>query len=121
MRLRGELSKAMFDVYVWTRLACNAYGIAQISLEDIANDALTGDKNYANKILIELRRKKLIWYADRQGRRGSFEIHHDKFPMLNGQIKSLNKFFPTIPNFLRLHGYTICLLHLWQPTPAICG
>ncbi len=93
MRLRGELSRAEFDVYVWTRLACNAYGIAQTSLEDVANDVLSGSKNYANKILSELRRKKLICYADRQGRRGSFEIHHGDFLILGGKIKTLDKYF----------------------------
>ncbi len=95
MRLRGELSRAEFDVYVWTRLTCNAYGIAQISLEDIANDVLSGSKNYANKVLLELRRKKLIWYADRQGRKGSFEIHHGDFLTLDRQIKTLDKYFGT--------------------------
>ncbi|MDP3948612.1 MAG: hypothetical protein Q8Q17_01535 [bacterium] len=96
MRLRGELSKAEFDVYVWTRLACSAYGIVQTSLEDIMNDALSGcTKNYANKILLGLRSKKLVWYEERQGRRGSFEIHHGDFLTLDGQIKTLDKYFGT--------------------------
>lgn len=98
MLIRGEINSTELAVYSWTRIRCDGLGICRISLEDIKNDALGGkvSVNYVNKILLFLRTKKLIWYEDRQGCRGSFEIHHNDFITLNGSIKKIDKYFDEV-------------------------
>ena len=70
------LSRHERDVYVWIRMIANPYGIATIDLESLAADCFGRvDKNYANKIILSLKRKRYIFYKQRSGSRGSFEVH----------------------------------------------
>lgn len=65
------------DVYLWMRVNANPYGIAIMTLEGIAEDVLGSSKkkNYANRILLSLKSKRWVYYEQRSGQRGSFEVH----------------------------------------------
>ena len=70
---------------VWLRMLASPYGIAVADLDSLANDCFSrgAGKNYANKILLSLKRKRYIYYEERSGRRGSFEVHLDWWPLPN--------------------------------------
>ena len=91
----GKISRPERNLLTWLRVIGNPYGIAEVSLEGLANDTYnnSADKNYINKTLLSLKRKRYIWYQDRAGRRGSFEVHLDDWPMKNGEIKILDCYF----------------------------
>ena len=73
----GVINRAELNVYLWMRINANPYGIAYMSLETVAEDVLGSSKkkNYANKTLLSLKSKKYIFYEQRSGRRGTFEVH----------------------------------------------
>lgn len=80
--------------YLHLRLDCDPYGKCKTSISDIKNDILHWvSHNYVNKILLSLRKKKLIWFKNRQGVRGSFEVHFSDFILPNKTIKTLDKYF----------------------------
>lgn len=89
------ITRHEYLVYLHLRLSCNPYGTATTSINDINNDIFGGkvSNNYVNKILLSLRSKKLIWYKDRQGVRGSFEVQFGDFILPTEQIKTLGKYF----------------------------
>lgn len=89
------ISRNEYFLYLHLRLNCSPYGIAITSISDINNDVFGGDvtDNYVNKLLLSLRSKKLVWYQDRQGSRGSFEVHFGDFIMPNEVIRSLDRYF----------------------------
>lgn len=73
----GLINRAELNAYLWMRINANPYGIAYMSLETVAEDVLGSSKkkNYANKTLLSLKSKKYIFYEQRSGRRGTFEVH----------------------------------------------
>jgi len=77
------ISKQEREMLVWLRMLASPYGIAVADLDSLANDCFSkgAGKNYANKILLSLKRKRYIYYEERSGRRGSFEIHLDHWPL----------------------------------------
>jgi len=92
---KKTISRNEYFTYLHLRLNCNPYGIAVTSISDINNDVFGGKvtDNYINKLLLSLRSKRLIWYKDRQGSRGSFEVHFGDFIMPNDIIRTLDKYF----------------------------
>ncbi|OGC50841.1 hypothetical protein A2716_02295 [candidate division WWE3 bacterium RIFCSPHIGHO2_01_FULL_40_23] len=50
-------------------------------------------KNYVNKILLSLKSKRLLFYMDRTGRSGSFEVHFPDFIDPNKKITSIEHLF----------------------------
>lgn len=94
----GYITPNEFHVYCYIRISGNPYGMASIGLDDIANCISRGKKvsiNYCNKILLSLKSKRYIYYQDRTGRRGSFEIHLGNWMLPNKKIKMLDNFFET--------------------------
>lgn len=92
----GYITPNEFYVYCYIRISGNPYGIASIGLDDIANCISRGKKisiNYCNKILLSLKSKRYIYYQDRTGRRGSFEIHLGNWMLPNKKIKTLDNLF----------------------------
>ena len=92
---KRKINRNEYFTYLHLRLNCSPYGIAVTSISDINNDVFSGDvtDNYVNKLLLSLRSKKLIWYDNRQGSRGSFEVHFGDFIMPNEIIRTLDKYF----------------------------
>lgn len=82
------------ELYVWMRLHTNMFGIAAISTYEIL-DNLPHFKSvdYITKRLRSLRKKKYIYYEDRQGCRGSFEVYFGNWLLKGGVVKQLDKFF----------------------------
>lgn len=80
-----RITKPERQMLEWLRQLANPYGIAVVDLGSLANDCLSRgvDKNYANKVLLSLKRKRYIYYEERSGRRGSFEVHQDWWPLPN--------------------------------------
>lgn len=93
----GLIKRDELIIYFWLRLNANPYGISTTSFSDIANDVLKSKKqiNYSNKLLISLKKKRYLYYAERTGRRGSFEVHFGDFILPTKKITSLDKFFDT--------------------------
>ena len=92
---KKTISRNEYFIYLHLRLSCSPYGIAVTSISDINNDVFGGkvSDNYVNKLLLSLRSKKLIWYQDRQGSRGSFEVNFGDFILPSKVIKTLDKYF----------------------------
>jgi hypothetical protein len=82
------------ELYVWIRLHANMFGIAIINTYAIGDDLPHfKSSDYITKILRSLREKKYIFYYDRQGHRGSFEVHFGDWLLKGGKVKQLDKFF----------------------------
>ena len=96
----GEINRAEFFVYCYLRIQCNPYGICTTHMEAIRNDVFGKEggkksvsKNYVNKILLSLKSKRLLFYLDRTGRSGSFEVHFPDFIDPNKKITSIEHLF----------------------------
>lgn len=91
----GRINRAELNAYLWMRINANPYGIAYMSLETVAEDVFGSSKkkNYANKVLLSLKAKSLIFYEQRSGRRGTFEVHFDNWLTPGGGIKTLKPLF----------------------------
>lgn len=97
----GLLSRSELFIYLWLRINANPYGIASISFENIADDVLGSSKkkNNANRLLLSLKEKRFIYYEQRAGRRGSFEVHFGDWPLPREnksdslKVKNLDKYF----------------------------
>lgn len=96
-----RISKSERQMIEWLRQLANPYGIAVVDLPSLAIDCLPNGSstNYANKLLLSLKRKRYIYYQERNGRRGSFEVHVDLVLLPNKEkrnpppIKTLSRFF----------------------------
>lgn len=88
----GTITPTEFMLLAWLRAKGNPYGITDTSMEDIAHD-LELKKSYVNKLLLHLKSCRLIFYKDRKGKRGSFQIHHGYWRLPNKGIKSIAPFF----------------------------
>ncbi len=91
----GGINRNEYTLYLHLRLTCNAYGICTTNLETIKSDLFPKLKgvNYIEKLVLSLKRKRLIWFKDRRGCRGSFEIHFGDFILPDKKIKKLDKYF----------------------------
>lgn len=91
----GKITIPERNLWLWLRVCGSPYGIATISMETLAKEAFNQpvQKNYINKILISLKSKRYVWYSDRTGRRGSFEVHMGDWILPSKQIKTLDKYF----------------------------
>ena len=90
----GVISGNEFLLYSWLRANLKPYGVTTISLSSLKDDIFKAvSENYINKLLHSLRSKRYIYYQDRQGRRGSFEVHMGELKLPSGQIRTLDKFF----------------------------
>ncbi len=91
----GKITKPERNLLLWLRLSGSPYGIATVTMDGLANDAfnITVDKSYINKLLLSLKSKRYVWYSDRTGRRGSFEVHMGDWILPSKHIKQLDRFF----------------------------
>lgn len=91
----GKITIPERNLWLWLRVCGSPYGIATVSLETLAKETFNKpvDKNYINKLLLSLKSKKYVWYSDRTGRRGSFELHMGDWILPSKYIKTLDKYF----------------------------
>lgn len=93
--LNGRMSGAEFFAYAWIRGKGNPYGVAQVSIgEIVAVYPHRVSPNHIYKLVRALRTKKYIYYPDRAGRRGAFEVHMGDWLLPDkGGVKTLDRFF----------------------------
>lgn len=83
------------EMWVLIRLWINANprtGRAMVSYESVSKDFQSRySKNVINKLMLELKRKKLIGFPRQQGRRGSFFVDIQNYPLSTGGFKDIEK------------------------------
>lgn len=90
----GKISLNEWILYTWIRTNANPYGIASANISALRTDVFPKvTENYVNQLLLSLRDKKYLYFASRQGHRGSFEVHFGDWLLPAGRIKRLNTFF----------------------------
>jgi hypothetical protein len=91
----GLISTPERNLLYVLRAQGNPYGFCSVDMGILARDAFNTsvDKNYINKLLLSLRSKRYIWYKNRKGRRGSFQVHLDLWLLKEGNLKTLDKHF----------------------------
>ena len=90
----GKLTYRQYELYIWIRLQADMLGSATVSTGGLLAE-LPHFKSEDNisKFLRELRGLKYLYYAPRQGHRGTFVIEFGDWMLKGGKIKSLDKFF----------------------------
>ena len=78
-------------VLIWLWIDANPRtGQAIVSYEGLSKDLKCRySKNQINKFMLELKRKKLIWFPSQQGRKGSFHVDIRNYPLSTGGFKEL--------------------------------
>lgn len=90
----GKLTPNEWKLYSWLRQNMNPYGITTTGVSSIQDDIFNGvSKNYIEKLLLSLRRKRYLHFDNRQGRRGSFEVRFGDLITPNGVIVSIAHYF----------------------------
>ena len=114
------LKRREYQVYMYLRHNCTPYGIATTSTANLINDVFGGkvDDSYISKLLLSLRSKKLIWYPNRQGVKGSFDVHFGDFIIPTGKITSLDSHFN--PDKVRSEADTTTLVRS-EVTPEVAN
>ena len=95
----GKITIPERNLLLWLRVNGSPYGIAIVDMATYANETFNSpvDKNYINKILLSLKSKRYIWYMDRAGRRGSFDVHMGDWILPSKHLKTLNTHFGDTP------------------------
>lgn len=90
----GKLTPNEWKLCMWLRLNMNPYGITSTGVSAIQDDIFVGvSKNYIEKLLLSLRSKRYLYFEDRQGRRGSFEVRFGELITPDGTILSIKHYF----------------------------
>ena len=84
-----------FIVLVWLWFGANPKtGRINVSYESLSKDFQKRySKNQINKIMLGLKRKKLIWYPRQQGRRSSFNVDIQNYPLSKGKHRDITELF----------------------------
>lgn len=91
-----KLIRSEFWLYVWIRLNANLFGRATVTIAGLRDDVFPhlkgkAGENTVTKYLTSLKRKKYLYYPDRQGRRGSFEVQLNDWLGKGGVVFTLDK------------------------------
>lgn len=91
----GKLTIPERNLLAWIRQIADMRGVAHCTMEGLANEAFNCkvDKSYINRLIRSLKRKRYLWYQDRNGRRGSFEVHLPDWFLSDGKIKKIDHLF----------------------------
>jgi hypothetical protein len=95
----GKLSNPERNLLFFLRSKGNPFGYCSVEMGALAIDAFNSpvDKSYINKLLLSLRSKRYIWYENRKGHRGSFQVHLDLWLMKDGGLRMLDQYFSQTP------------------------
>lgn len=88
----GYLRFEEYSVLVWLWINANPRnGRAQVSYAGLAKDFKDKySKNMVNRLMLNLKRKKWIWFAGQQGRRSSFNVDIGSYPLSDGTFKDID-------------------------------
>lgn len=80
-------------VLIWLWINANPkIGRVMVSYDGLSKDFQSRySKNHINKIMLALKRKKLMGFARQQGRRGSFLVDIQHYPLSSGGFKKLGE------------------------------
>jgi hypothetical protein len=80
-----------YSVLVWLWINANPKnGKAHVSYAGLSKDFKEKySKNHINRLMLNLKRKKWIWFAVQQGRRSSFHVDIASYPLSNGTFTDL--------------------------------
>ncbi|NQV88545.1 MAG: hypothetical protein HQ402_03255 [Parcubacteria group bacterium] len=87
----GYLSFEEYSVLVWLWITANPrMGKAHVSYAGLSKDFKEKySKNHINRLMLNLKRKKWVWFAVQQGRRSSFHVDIASYPLSNGGFVDL--------------------------------
>lgn len=87
----GLLRFEEYAILVWLWLNANPRsGRAHVSYAGLSKDFKEKySKNTVNKIMLELKRKKWVWFTKQQGRRSSFNVDISSYPLSDGTFKDI--------------------------------
>ena len=87
----GYLSFEEYSVLVWLWINANPrIGKAHVSYAGLSKDFKEKySKNHINRLMLNLKRKKWIWFPVQQGRRSSFHVDIANYPLSNGGFVDL--------------------------------
>ncbi len=91
--LRGALRLDELVLLVWLWLEANPYNASvSVSYDGLVKD-LSGKytKNHINKLLLALKQKKYVSFPKQQGRRSSFQVTLNRYPLTNGLYSNIQK------------------------------
>ncbi len=89
----GYLKFEEYSVLVWLWINANPrIGKAHVSYAGLSKDFKEKySKNHINRLMLNLKRKKWIWFPGQQGRRSSFHVDISNYPLSNGGFVELEK------------------------------
>ena len=87
----GYLRFEEYSVLVWLWINANPRnGKAHVSYTGLSKDFKEKySKNHINRLMLNLKRKKWIWFVGQQGRRSSFHVDIASYPLSNGGFTDL--------------------------------
>ena len=87
----GYLSFEEYSVLVWLWINANPrIGKAHVSYAGLSKDFKEKySKNHINRLMLNLKRKKWVWFPVQQGRRSSFHVDIANYPLSNGGFVDL--------------------------------
>ena len=87
----GYLRFEEYSVLVWLWINANPRtGRAHVSYAGLSKDFKEKySKNHINRLMLNLKRKKWVWFAGQQGRRSSFHVDIANYPLSNGGFVDL--------------------------------
>lgn len=101
--LNGKILFEEMVTLIWLQLRANPNrGKCKVSYDELAKDLhglvknrkKDNRKNFINKIMLALKRKKYIHYTSQQGRRSSFEVLLGNYPLSCGNFTNIENVFP---------------------------
>ena len=87
----GYLKFEEYSILVWLWINANPRnGKAHVSYAGLSKDFKDKyKKNHINRLMLNLKRKKWVWFAVQQGRRSSFHVDIANYPLSNGTFTNL--------------------------------
>jgi hypothetical protein len=90
----GYLRFEEYSVLVWLWINANPRnGKAHVSYAGLSKDFKEKySKNHINRLMLNLKRKKWVWFTGQQGRRSSFHVDIANYPLSNGTFTNLEHY-----------------------------
>lgn len=87
----GYLRFEEYSVLIWLWINANPRnGKAHVSYAGLSKDFKEKySKNHINRLMLNLKRKRWIWFIGQQGRRSSFHVDIANYPLSNGTFTDL--------------------------------
>lgn len=85
------ITPSEYCLLCWMRNNANVYGIFRSTIGSLSETLFKGSykKNSVYKMIIKLKKLRQVWYADRKGKKGTYEFHLDRFLTPDKNMKSI--------------------------------